>query len=127
MKTLSDIVFSELKIINNINSEEKIIFSLTNNNLGENVFKKIRKNIEMNIEVNPTSINEVFIFLFFISDAGRYLISPTLRPRMLTFEISAIIEIRVVPIPICSAEYRREFIIQKKKPNTDITPVLNIR
>jgi len=66
MKTFSDIVFSEEKTINNINSKEKIMLSLTNNNLGENVFKKTRKNIEMNIEVNPTSVNEVFIFLFFI-------------------------------------------------------------
>jgi hypothetical protein len=88
---------------------------------------KTRKNIEMNIEVNPTSINEVFIFSFFLSDVGRYLISPFPRPRMLKLEISVIIEIRVVPIPTCSAEYRRAFIIQKKKPNTAITPVLNIR
>ena len=103
------------------------MLSLTNNNLGENVFKKIRKNIEMNIEVNPTSVNEVFIFLFFLSDMGRYLISPFPRPRMLILEINVIIEIRVVPIPTCSEEYRRAFIIQKKKPNTAITPVLNIR
>jgi len=67
MKTFSIITFSELKTTNNINSKEKIIFSLTNNNLGENVFKKTRKNIEMNIEVNPTSVNEVFIFSFFLS------------------------------------------------------------
>jgi len=40
MKTFSDIVFSEEKTINNINSKEKIMLSLTNNNLGENVFKK---------------------------------------------------------------------------------------
>jgi len=66
MKTFSDIIFSEEKTINNINSKEKIILSLTNNNLGENVFKKTRINIEMNIEVNPTSVNEVFIFLFFL-------------------------------------------------------------
>jgi hypothetical protein len=127
MKTFSDIVLSEEKTINTINNKEKIMLSLINNNLGENIFKKTRKNIEMNIEVNPTSINEVFIFLFFILDAGRYLISPALRPRILKFEISVIIEIRVVPIPTCSAEYRRAFIIQKKKPNTAITPVLNIR
>jgi len=127
MKTYSDIVLSEEKTINNINIKEKIILSLTNNNLGENVFKKTRKNIEMNIEVNPTSVNEVFIFLFFLSDVGRYLIIPFPRPRMLKLEINVIIEIRVVPIPTCSAEYRRVFIIQKKKPNAAITPVLNIR
>ena len=103
------------------------MLSLTNNNLGENVFKKTRKNIEMNTEVNPTSVNEVFIFLFFLSDVGRYLISPFPRPRMLKLEINVIVEIRVVPIPTCSAEYRRAFITQKKKPNTAITPVLSIR
>ena len=65
MKTFSEIVFSEGKTINNINSKEKIMHSLTNNNLRENVFKKTRKNIEMDIEVNSTSANEVFIFLFF--------------------------------------------------------------
>ena len=70
IKTLSDIIFSEEKTINNINSKEKIILSLTNNNFGENVFKKTRKNIEMNIEVNPTSVNEVFIFLFFYNKQG---------------------------------------------------------
>jgi hypothetical protein len=42
MKTFSDIVLSEEKTINKINSIEKIIFSLTNNNFGENVFRKIR-------------------------------------------------------------------------------------
>jgi len=127
MKTFSDIIFSEEKTINNINNKEKIIFSLTNNNLGENVFKKTRKNIEMNIEVNPTSINEVFIFSFFLSEVGRYLIKLFPSPKRLKLEINVIIEIRVVPIPTCSAEYRRAFIIQKKKPNTAITPVLNIR
>jgi len=127
MKTFSDIIFSEEKTINNINSKEKIMLSLTNNNLGENVFKKTRKKIEINIEVNPTSVNEVFIFLFFLSDVGRYLISAAPMPRMLKLEINVITEIRVVPIPICSAEYRRAFIIQKKKPNTANTPVLNIR
>ena len=103
------------------------MLSLSNNNLGENVFKKTRKNIEMNIEVNPTSVNEVFIFSFFLSDVGRYLISPFPRSRMLKLEINVIIEIRVVPIPNCSAEYRLAFIIQKKKQNTAITSVLNIR
>ena len=127
MKTFSDIIFSEEKTINNINSKEKIMLSLTNNNLGENVFKKTRKKIEINIEVNPTSVNEVFIFLFFLFDVGSYLISPFPRPRMLKLEINVIIEIRMVPIPTCSAEYRRAFIIQKKKPNTANTPVLNIR
>jgi len=127
MKTFSDIIFSEEKTINNINSKEKIMLSLTNNNLGENVFKKTRKKIEINIEVNPTSVNEVFIFLFFLSDVGRYLISAAPMPGMLKLEINVITEIRVVPIPICSAEYRRAFIIQKKKPNTANTPVLNIR
>ena len=127
MKTFSDIIFSEEKTINNIKSKEKIIFSLTNNNLGENVFKKTGKNIEMNIVVNPTSINEVFIFSFFLSEVGRYLIKLFPSPKRLKLEINVIIEIRVVPIPTCSAEYRRAFIIQKKKPNTAITPVLNIR
>ena len=103
------------------------MFSLTNNNLGENVFKKTRKNIEMNIEVNPTSVNEVFIFLFFLSEVGRYLIKLFPSPKRLKLEINVIIEIRVVPIPTCSAEYRCVFIIQKKKPKTAITPVLNIR
>ena len=42
MKTYSDIVLSEKKIINDINSKEKIIFSLINNNFGENVFRNIR-------------------------------------------------------------------------------------
>jgi hypothetical protein len=42
IKTFSDIVFNEQKTINNINSKEKMIFSLTNNNFGENVFRKIR-------------------------------------------------------------------------------------
>ena len=42
MKTFSDIALSEEKTINNINSKEKIMLSLTNNNLGENVFKKTR-------------------------------------------------------------------------------------
>jgi hypothetical protein len=42
MKTFSDNAFSEVKTANNINSKEKIIFSLTNNNFGENVFRKIR-------------------------------------------------------------------------------------
>src|SRR5665648_17490 len=127
MKTFSDIALSEVKTINNINSKEKIIFSLTNNNLGENVFKKTRKNIEMNMEVNPTSVNEVFIFSFFLSEVGRYLIKLFPSPKRLKLEINVIIEIRVVPIPTCSAEYRRAFIIQKKKPNTAITPVLSIR
>jgi len=113
--------------VNNKNSKEKIILSLTNNNLGENVFKKARKNIEMNIEVNPTSVNEVFIFSFFLSEVGRYLIKLFLSPKRLKLEINVIIEIRVVPIPTCSVEYRCAFIIQKKKPNTAITPVLNIR
>ena len=113
--------------MNNINSKEKIMLSLTNNNLGENVFKKTRKNIEMNIEVNPTSVNEVFILSFFLSEVGRYLIKLFPSPKRLKLEINVIIEIRVVPIPTCSAEYRRAFIIQKKKPNTAITPVLNIR
>jgi hypothetical protein len=63
-------------------------------------------------------VNEVFIFLFFLSDVGRYLISPFPRPRMLKLEINVITEISVVPIPTCSAEYKRVFIIQKKKPNT---------
>jgi len=49
MKTFSDIIFSEEKTINNINSKEKIMLSLANNNFGENVFKKTRKNTEMNI------------------------------------------------------------------------------
>jgi len=127
MKTFSDIAFSEVKATNNINSKEKIMLSLTNNNFGENVFKKTRKNIEMNIEVNPTSVNEVFIFSFFLSEVGRYLIKLFPSPKRLKLEINVIIEIRVVPIPTCSAEYRRAFIIQKKKPNTAITPVLNIR
>ena len=127
LNTLSDIIFSEKKAINNINSKEKIIFSLTNNNFGENVFKKIRKNIEMSIEVKPTSVNEVFIFSFFLSEVGRYLIKLLPSPKRLKLEINVIIEIRVVPTPTCSAEYKRAFIIQKKKPNTAITPVLNIR
>jgi hypothetical protein len=127
MKTFSDIIFSEEKTINNINSKEKIIFSLTNNNFGEKVFKKTRKNIEMDIEVNATSVNEVFIFSFFLSEVGRYLIKLFPSPKRLKLEINIIIEIRVVPIPTCSEEYRRAFIIQKKKPNTAITPVLNIR
>jgi hypothetical protein len=105
MKTFSDIIFSEEKTINNINSKEKIMLSLTNNNLGENVFKKTRKNIEMNIEVNPTSINEVFIFSFFLSEVRRYLIKLFLSPKRLKLEINVIIEIRVVPIPTCSTEY----------------------
>ena len=127
MKTLSDIIFSEEKTINNINSKEKIMLSLTNNNLGENVFKKARKNIEVNIEVNPTSVNEVFIFSFFLSEVGRYLIKLFPSPKRLKFEINVITEIRVVPIPTCSAEYRRALITQKKKPNAAITPVFNIR
>ena len=127
MKTFSDIAFSEKKTINNINSKEKIIFFLTNNNLGENVCKKTRNNIEMNIEVNPPSENEVFIFFIFLSEVGRYLIKLFPSPKRLKLEINVIIEIRVVPIPTCSEEYRRAFIIQKKKPNTAITPVLNIR
>ncbi len=127
MKTFSDIELSEEKTINNINSKEKIMFSLTNNNFGENIFKKTRKNIEMNIEVNPTSINEVFILSFFLSEVGRYLIKLFPSPKRLKLEINVITEIRVVPIPTCSEEYRRAFIIQKKKPNTAITPVLNIR
>jgi hypothetical protein len=58
---------------------------------------------------------------------GRYLINPFPRPRMLKPEINDITEIRVVPIPTCSVEYKRAFIIQKKKPKKDSTPVLNIR
>jgi hypothetical protein len=74
-------------------------------------------------------LTKVFIFLFFLSDVGRYLISPFPRSRMLKLEINVIeeIEIRVVPISTCSAEYRCAFIIQKKKPNIAITAVLNIR
>ncbi len=40
MKTFSDIALSEEKTTNNINNIEKIIFSLTNNNFGENIFNK---------------------------------------------------------------------------------------
>ena len=81
----------------------------------------------MLISERSTRVNEVLIFLFFFSEMGRYLISPVPRPRMLKPEINVIIERRVVPIPTCSAEYRRAFIIQKKKPKKDITAVLNIR
>ena len=127
MKTDPDIVFSEVKTINNINNKEKIIFSLTNNNFGENVSRNIRKITDIKTDIRATRVNEVFIFLFFTSDVGKYLINPLLKPRMLKLEINVIEEIRVVPIPTCSAEYRRAFIIQKKKPNTAITTVLNIR
>ena len=72
-------------------------------------------------------MNEVFIFLFFLSEVGRYLISPLPRPRRLKLVINVIIEIRVVPIPTCSAEYKRAFIIQKKKLKKAVIPVLNIR
>jgi hypothetical protein len=42
MKTFFDIILSEDKTANNINSKEKIIFSFTNNNVSENIFRKIR-------------------------------------------------------------------------------------
>ena len=72
------------------------MLSLTNNSFGENVFKKTRKSIEINIEVNPTSVNEVFIFLFFLSEVGRYLIKLFPSPKRLKLEINVITEIRTV-------------------------------
>jgi len=98
-----------------------------NNNFGENVFRKIKKIADIKIDVKATMVNEVFIFLFLNSDTGRYLIRPSPRPRILKLESNVIVEIRVVPIPTCSVEYKRAFIIQKKKPNKAITPVFSIR
>ena len=42
IKIFSDIVFNEQKTINNTNSKAKIMFSIINNNFGENVFRKTR-------------------------------------------------------------------------------------
>ena len=81
----------------------------------------------MNIEVNPTSIKEVFIFSFFLSEVGRYLTKLFPSPKRLKLEIKAITEIRVVPIPTCSGVNNRALIIQKKKPKNAITPVLRMR
>ena len=76
---------------------------------------------------NSTSINEVFIFSLFLSELGRYLIKLLSTPKRLKPEINAMIEIRVVPIPTCSEEYRRVFMVQKKKPNIAVNPILSIR
>jgi hypothetical protein len=95
---------------------------LKNRNLNNNQFLTIIYRAFF----NRLADKSIFL-LFFLSDVGRYRISPFPRPKRLKLEINVIIEIRVVPIPTCSAEYRRAFIIQKKKPNTAITPVLNIR
>jgi hypothetical protein len=42
MKTFSERIFRELKIINDTKSNAKNIFSLTNSNFGENILIKIR-------------------------------------------------------------------------------------
>jgi len=81
----------------------------------------------MTIEVKPTNVNAVFIFLFFLSDVGKYLIKPFPSPNKLKLEINVITEISVVAIPTCSGVNNRALIIQKKKPKKAIIAVLNIR
>jgi hypothetical protein len=74
-----------------------------------------------------TRVKAVLIFLFFLLEVGRYLIRPVPRPRKLKPDTSVIIEISVVPIPTCSEVKKRALIIQKKKPITVITAVLDMR
>ena len=62
MKTFSDIVLSERKTINNMKSIAKKIFSLTNNNWGENMFIKIRYINAIKAEAVATRVKAVFIF-----------------------------------------------------------------
>lgn len=127
MKIFSEIKFSDEKRINNIKSIVKNIFSLIKSSFEENVFKKTRKIIEIKIEVNPTSIKEVFIFSFFLSEVGRYLIKLFPSPKRPKLEINVITEIRVVAIPTCSGLNNLALIIQKKNPKKAITKVLAIK
>ena len=123
----SEITFSEEKTINSIKRKEKTRFSLTNKRLGDKVFMKRRKITEMITDVNATSVKLGFIFSFFRSEDGRYLIKLLPSPIKLKVEIKVITEIRVVAIPTCSGVNNLALITQKKKPKKDITAVLNIR
>jgi hypothetical protein len=87
----------------------------------------IRKIRAINAEADATRQKDVFITWFWWSDVGKYRTTPLLKPSRPKVETSVTTDIRVVAIPTCSDSNNLALMIQKQKPTTAITAVLNIR
>lgn len=74
-----------------------------------------------------TRIDPVLISLFLFFEFGRMRTNVLLKPRRLVVDISDIAEMSVVPTPIWSGVNMWVQMIQKKKPNAAITPVVSIK
>tara|TARA_Y100000310_G_C20582102_1_gene763553 strand:+ start:852 stop:1217 length:366 start_codon:yes stop_codon:yes gene_type:complete len=104
-------------IIKAIKAILKIIFLRRKPSSGEIASTNIKKILATIIDESITDVKTVLIFSFLRFEDGRYLISPTFKPRSESPVMTPITLINAVASPISSVEKSLVLIIQKKNPN----------